>query len=136
MSEVENPWKSLDLRAARETTLLECRHYAEATHSRMRTPAQSPIELRAPDQTDPAEGQENAREKVHETDLVKAVLRDIPATPISSIEVAAALRAEGFEELAAVIAALATRIGSTPSSAVDDLLLDHDAITSSTEEGI
>jgi hypothetical protein len=54
---------------------------------------------------------------------------------VISLHVAAALRAEGCDEIAAVVAALATRIGSTPSSAADDLVLDHDAITRSTNEG-
>lgn len=135
MSTVKNPRKSLDLRAARETTLLECRHYAEATHSRMRTPDNAPVVLSAPDHTDGAEGHAGAREAGLETDAVNGSLRGVPATAVISLHVAAALRAEGCDEIAAVVAALATRIGSTPSSAADDLVLDHDAITRSTNEG-
>ena len=133
---VKNPRKTLALRTTRETTPWSCGHYAEGTISRMRTPEQSLIELRAPDRIDPAEGQKIPQESAPAADAAAHALHGVPATPVVSLDVAAALRAEGFDEIADVIATLASRIGSTPGSAADDPGLDHDAVTHSTNEGI
>ena len=133
---VKNPRKTLALRTRRESTPWSCGHYADGMETRMSTPAHSLIGLRAPDHTDPAEGQEDAQEAVHETKAVNGILHGVPAPPVVSLDIATALRAEGFDDIADVIAALATRIGSTPSSAADDPGLDHDAVTHSTNEGI
>jgi hypothetical protein len=128
--------KTAGFQATWETTPWPCRHYAEATETQMSTPAQSLIELRAPDHFYPAEVQEDARDTVHETKAANGILHGVPATAVIGLDIATELRAEGFAEIGGLIAALVTRIGGTPGNEADDLVLDHDAVTHSTNEGI